>query len=49
MAITLLALFAIRRRRERDAALREAWAEEERRNAAVEAQAARDNDPRRWN
>jgi hypothetical protein len=30
MAITLLALLAIKRRRERDEALREAWAEEER-------------------
>jgi hypothetical protein len=49
MAITLLALFAIRRRRERDAALREAWAEEERRNAAAEAQAASDKNPNAWN
>ena len=49
MAITLLALVAIRRRKERDAALRETWAEEERGKAAAEEPTGPDDDPRRWN
>jgi hypothetical protein len=48
MGITLLALLAIRRRRERDASLRAIWAAEE---AArhVEALPNPEDDSRRWN
>jgi len=48
MAITLLALLAIKRRRERDEALREAWAEEERLAAPGVAPPPED-DPHRLN
>ncbi len=48
MAITLLALLAIKRRRERDEALREAWAEEERLAAPTVAPRPED-DPHRVN
>jgi hypothetical protein len=48
MVITLLALLAIKRRRERDEALREAWAEEERLSASGEPPRPED-DPQRWN
>jgi Peptidase MA superfamily len=48
MAITLLALLAIKRRRERDAAIREAWAEEERLAASANVQRPED-EPRSWN
>jgi hypothetical protein len=48
MAITLLALLAIKRRRERDEAQREAWAEEE--HLAASGELSRpENDPQRWN
>ena len=59
MVITLLALFAIKRRRERDAALREAWALEELRSRSiVEDRVGKDradegrvdeDEPQRWN
>lgn len=48
MAITVLALLAIRRRRERDAALREAWDEEERAGRRAEPPRPED-DPDQWN
>jgi hypothetical protein len=48
MAITLLALLAIKRRRERDEAQRKAWAEEERLTASGEPSRPED-DPQRWN
>ena len=46
MGITLLALLAIRRRRERDAALRRAWAAGD---AGSTDRATGDGDPSRWN
>ncbi|HLE60785.1 MAG TPA: hypothetical protein VI700_04545 [Thermoanaerobaculaceae bacterium] len=49
MAITLLALLAIKRRRERDEALREAWAEEERLATSAEPPPRLEDDPQRWN
>jgi len=49
MAITLLALVAIRRRRERDAALREAWSLEETLRQAEDEARAGEDDPHRWN
>jgi hypothetical protein len=49
MAITLLALLAIKRRRERDAAIREAWAEEERRVLSADTPPRPEDDPGRWN
>jgi hypothetical protein len=48
MAITALALLAIKRRRERDEALREAWAEEER-LAARSMALSQEDDPHRLN
>lgn len=47
MAITALAMWAIKRRRERDAAQREAWESEEHTPAAPEP--PREDDPQRWN
>jgi hypothetical protein len=48
MAITLLALLAIKRRRERDEAQRQAWTEEE--HLAASGELSRpENDPQRWN
>jgi hypothetical protein len=49
MAITLLALLAIRRRRERDAAIREAWAEEERSAVPGSAPPGQHDGPEHWN
>ncbi len=49
MAITLLALVAIKRRRERDALLREAWALEERARIAGDAPQDPKDDPAQWN
>jgi len=49
MAITLLALLAIKRRRERDAAIREAWAQEERAAGSGAAPLRPEDDPQRWN
>ncbi len=49
MAITTLALLAIKRRRERDALVREGWALEERERAAGEAARRPDDDPAQWN
>jgi hypothetical protein len=49
MLITLLALLAIKRRRERDAAIREAWAEEERRAVSGDAPLPGPDDSGQWN
>ncbi len=49
MAITALALLAIKRRRERDAATRETWAEEERGRASGDVSASPKDNPARWN
>jgi hypothetical protein len=49
MAITVLALLAIKRRRERDALLREAWAREERARIAGVASPDPRDDPAQWN
>jgi Peptidase MA superfamily len=49
MAITVLALLAVKRRRARDAALREGWAVEERGLADRGAPAPSKDDPSRWN
>ena len=49
LGITALALLAIKRRRERDEAQREAWAEEERRRAATSRVPPPENGPSNWN
>ena len=49
MGITVLALLAIRRRRERDALLREGWALEERARAGPDVARRPDDDPAKWN
>jgi hypothetical protein len=49
MAITVLALLAIKRRRERDAELREMWALEERARTLGHGSGAPEDDPDRWN
>ncbi len=49
MAITLLALVAIRRRRERDAAQRDAWALEEHAREPEREESTGEDDPSRWN
>ncbi|HVN33537.1 MAG TPA: hypothetical protein VMT45_16285 [Thermoanaerobaculaceae bacterium] len=49
MLITLLALLAIKRRRERDAAIREAWAEEERHALSANPPPRQEDDPDSWN
>jgi hypothetical protein len=49
MAITLLALLAVKRRRERDVAMREAWAEEERARIRQEVARRLEDDPAHWN
>ena len=49
MAITVLALLAIKRRRERDAELREGWALEENSRGAGAAAPRPEDDPGRWN
>ncbi|MDD5563694.1 MAG: peptidase MA family metallohydrolase [Thermoanaerobaculaceae bacterium] len=49
MGITVLALLAIRRRRKRDALLREGWALEERAPAGGAVTRPPDDDPAQWN
>ena len=49
MAITALALLAIKRRRERDALLREGWALEERGRAEAAAARRGEDGPAGWN
>ena len=49
MAITALALLAIKRRRERDARLRDGWALEERSRAAADLPPRPEDDPAHWN
>ncbi|HQU34082.1 MAG TPA: peptidase MA family metallohydrolase [Thermoanaerobaculaceae bacterium] len=49
MAITVLALLAIKRRRERDALLREGWALEERARITGEVSQDPKDDPAQWN
>ncbi len=49
MAITVLALLAIRRRRDRDALLREGWALEERTHVSGDVPRHPEDDPTQWN
>jgi Peptidase MA superfamily len=49
MAITALALLAIKRRRERDALLRDGWALEERSRGAADVSPRPGDDPAHWN
>jgi hypothetical protein len=49
MAITALALLAIKRRRDRDAALREEWAAEDRARVAGPVPPRPEDDPAKWN
>jgi hypothetical protein len=49
MAITVLALLAIKRRRERDAEMREMWAAEEQARALGHESRDSEDDPTRWN
>ena len=49
MAITVLALLAIKRRRERDALLREGWALEERARITGDVSQNPKDDPAQWN
>jgi Peptidase MA superfamily len=49
MAITALALLAIKRRRERDALLREGWALEDRARGSGEGSRPPEDDPEQWN
>ena len=49
MAITALALLAIKRRRERDARLRDGWALEERSRGTTDGSPRPEDDPAHWN